>query len=134
MQRLLFESSPAFIIVCIAAGFGYGYLLYTARHPWSKRINQSLFAIRLVLVTFLAILLLGPILKLTNNIFEKPAFVLLVDNSLSIRETVDSTQRLLTQQQLQTVQKNLTDQGFEVSQKNLANETGVNFSYTHLNS
>ena len=134
MQRLLFESSPAFIIVCIAAGLGYGYLLYTARHPWSKRINQLLFATRVVLVTFLAILLLGPILKLTNNIFEKPTFVLLVDNSLSIRETVDSTQRQVIQQQLQTVQQSLADQGFEVTQRNLANETGTNFSFTHLNS
>ncbi len=134
MQRLLFESSPIFIILCIALGLGYGYLLYTAKHPWSKRTNQLLFVIRTVLVISIAILLLGPILKLTNNIFEKPAFVLLVDNSLSIKETVDSAQRHTIQQQLNSVKQKLTEEGFEVFQRNLANEESSAILFDHRNS
>ncbi len=134
MQRLLFESSPAFIIICVAAGLGYGYLLYKAKHPWNKLTNQSLFVLRAAIVTFLAILLLGPILKLTNTIFEKPAFVLLVDNSLSVKEIVDSAQRQAIQQELNSVATRLTDEGFEVTQRNLANEEPEIISYTHRNS
>ncbi len=134
MQRLLFESSPAFIIVCVAAGLGYGYLLYKAKHPWNKLTNQSLFVLRAALVTFLAILLLGPILKLTNTIFEKPAFVLLVDNSLSVKEIVDSAQRQAIQLELNSVETRLTDEGFEVTQRNLANDEPEIISYTHRNS
>ena len=134
MQRLLFESSPAFIIVCVAAGLGYGYLLYKAKHPWNKLTNQSLFVLRAALVTFLAILLLGPILKLTNTIFEKPAFVLLVDNSLSVKEIVDSAQRQAIQQELNSVATRLTDEGFEVTQRNLANDEPEIISYTHRSS
>ena len=134
MQRLLFESSPAFIIVCVAAGLGYGYLLYKAKHPWNKLTNQSLFVLRAALVTFLAILLLGPILKLTNTIFEKPAFVVLVDNSLSVKEIVDSAQRQAIQLELNAVERRLTDEGFEVTQRNLANDEPEIISYTHRNS
>ncbi len=134
MQRLLFESSPAFIIICIATGVGYGYLLYKTKHSWSKLINQLLFGLRAVLVTCLAILLLGPILKLTNNIFEKPAYVLLVDNSLSIKEAVDSIQRQEIQRELNAVKKKLTDEGFDVAQRNLANEASEIISYTYSSS
>ena len=134
MQRLLFESSPAFIIICVAAGLGYGYLLYKAKHPWNKLTNQSLFVLRAALVTFLAILLLGPILKLTNTIFEKPAFVLLVDNSLSVKEIVDSAQRQAIRQELNSVATRLSDEGFEVTQRNLANDEPEIISYTHRNS
>lgn len=134
MQRLLFESSPGFIIVCIAAGLGYGYLLYTVKHPWNKPTNQLLFALRVVLVTFLAILLVGPILKLTNNIFEKPAIVILVDNSLSVKEAIDSTQRQALQRDLNSLKKKLSDEGFEVALKNLANEELESISYTQHHS
>ncbi len=131
MQRLLFESSPAFIIICMATGVGYGYLLYKAKHPWSKLTNQVLFGLRVALVTFLAVLLLGPILKLTSNILEKPAFVFLVDNSLSIKEAVDSLQLKDLQDELNAVKKKLTDDGFEITQRNLSNEESENVLYTN---
>ena len=134
MQRLLFESSPGFIIVCVAAGLGYGYLLYKAKHPWNKHTNRLLFALRVVLVTFLAILLVGPILKLTHTIFEKPAIVILVDNSLSVKEVTDSTQRLALQLDLNSVKEKLSDEGFEVALKNLSNEDLDIISYTQRNS
>ncbi|MEK6780787.1 MAG: vWA domain-containing protein [Bacteroidota bacterium] len=134
MQRLLFESSPAFIIFCLATGLSYGYLLYKAKHTWSKQTNQLLFGLRVILVTFLTILLLGPILKFTSNIFERPSVVLLLDNSQSIRATVDSASRQILQQQLRSIKKELVDKGFEVAQKNLANEEVEDVAYTHKSS
>ncbi len=50
-------------------------------------------------------LLLGPILKQTENILEKPSFVFLVDNSRSIKETSDTTQIVSTLQALSNALK-----------------------------
>lgn len=117
MQRLIFESSPAFILLCILLGVGYAFILYKAKHPWSKTTNRVLFALRAVVVSLLAFLLIGPILKLTKNIFEKPEIVLLVDNSSSMRGVVDSVK---LQSDLTSTTSSLRDQGFEVSLKTLA--------------
>src|SRR5678809_744950 len=93
MQRLIFEHSPIFILLCIAAGIGYAWILYRSKYSWGKGVNTILFVVRALSVSLLAFLLVGPILKLTSNIFEQPTVVFLVDNSLSIRETMDSTTR-----------------------------------------
>jgi nitrate reductase gamma subunit len=82
MQRLLFEHSPYFILLCIATGVGYAFILYRSNYTWSKRTNQILSALRVIVVSFLAFLLLGPILKLITNEYEKPTWVFLIDSPL----------------------------------------------------
>src|SRR5271156_6532434 len=99
MQRLIFEYSPIYFLLCLALGAGYAYLQYSAKHSWGQMWNRILFALRLVLVTSLMLLLLGPILKQTENIFEKPSFVFLMDDSQSIRETADVTKIISDVQQ-----------------------------------
>src|ERR1041385_7884566 len=117
MQRLIFESSPAFIFLCILLGLGYAFVLYRAKHPWSKTTNRILFALRAIVVSLLSFLLIGPVLKLTKNIFEKPEIVLFVDNSSSLKDVVDSVK---LQNDLTTTTNQLKEQGFEVSLKTLA--------------
>jgi hypothetical protein len=116
MQHLIFESSPAFILLCILLGLGYAYLLYRGKQTWSKRMNQLLFAARAIIVALVAFLLVGPVLKLTNNIFEKPALVFLVDNSTSLKDNVDS---LKIQRELNETTKQLHEQGYDVVWKDL---------------
>ncbi len=94
MQRLIFDYSPIYFLICLALGIGYAWLLYSARYTWSKTLNRALFALRMILVTALSVLLLGPVLRQTTNLFEKPAFVFLIDNSRSVRETSDTTRLL----------------------------------------
>ncbi|MBX2897288.1 MAG: VWA domain-containing protein [Cyclobacteriaceae bacterium] len=113
MQRLLFESSPLFIFLCAGAGLGYAYLLYKARHTWSKAINRTLFALRSVLVFFLAVLLLGPVLKLITNQYEKPTWVYLVDSSASVAEVIDSVGREKLNRDLNVSQQAINDLGYE---------------------
>ncbi len=119
MQRLLFEYSPYFILLCIAAGVGYAYVLYTAHYTWSKRINQLLFAVRAIVVFFLAFLLLGPILKLITNEYEKPTWVFLIDSSNSVGEVMDS----VGQANLATIvgesKSAIENSGYEVKWKDL---------------
>src|SRR5689334_4608588 len=93
-QRIIFESSPVFVIVCALAGLVYaGVLYYKVRHPWSKWVNGLLFGGRAVLVFLLCFLLLGPIVRQIHNILEAPVYVFLQDNSASLAEAVDSVTR-----------------------------------------
>lgn len=117
MQHLIFESSPAFILLCALAGVGYAYLLYRAKHPWSKQINQVLFGLRAVMVALLAFLLIGPIVKLTTNSYEKPTVVFLIDNSTSLKGKIDSS---LTVGQIKEASKQLKDQGYEIALRDLS--------------
>lgn len=134
MQRLLFESSPIYIFACIATGVGYAYLLYKAKHPWSKRVNQILFAARAILVAILALLLVGPILKLTENIFEKPTFVILTDNSLSLKEVLDSAQRKELSDNILALRESLSGGDIDVQLTDLDQTDNGQLNFTHSSS
>ncbi len=108
-----------FILICIAAGFIYAYILYQRKAPWSTAINRVLFALRWVTVTILAILLLAPVLRQIQNYTEKPTVVLAVDNSASISAIYDSTQIPGINQQLQQIAQGLQDQGYLVAYETL---------------
>lgn len=128
MRHLIFEYSPLFIIVCIVLGVGYAFILYGTKYTWSKKINQGLFLLRAFFIALLAFLLIGPILKLTNNIFEKPTIVFLVDNSQSVRETLDSLERKKILEQLRKASTSIEKAGYEVAIQNLlAKEMGSSF-------
>src|SRR6267154_2022552 len=117
MQHLIFESSSSLVFLCLLLGLGYAYLLYHSKYTWSKRVNQFLFALRAIIVTLIAFLLMGPVLKLTHNIFEKPALVFLVDNSASLKGNVDS---LKVQAGLIETEKQLRGQGYDVVLKDIS--------------
>ncbi len=126
-QRLLFEYSPGFILLCVALGIGYAYVLYRNKHTWSRTTNQLLFTFRAVLVTFLAFLLIGPILKLTLNNYEKPTLVFLVDNSLSVRETIDSVQWQPVHSEINKTIESLESLGFGVELSTLSQSDELKF-------
>lgn len=129
-QRLLFEYSPALILVCIAIGILYAYLLYNAKGSWGRQTNRILSAFRAILVSSLAFLLIGPILKLTLNNYEKPTLLFLVDNSISVGETIDSTNWLAINDQIEEAATNIRSQGYEI---NMATLNGVYNSKSQFN-
>jgi len=120
MQRLLFEYSPYFILLCITAGIGYAYILYTGNYTWSKRTNQILFVLRAVVVSFLAFLLLGPVFKLITNEYEKPTWVFLIDSSTSVGEVIDSLGQIRLTSNLSETKSAIENSGYEVKWKDLA--------------
>jgi hypothetical protein len=114
MKEIIFDSSPYFILLCVLTGAGLaGLLYYRAKYPWNKRLNQGLFIIRTVLVFFLCFLLLGPIARQVDTLSEKPVFVILQDNSLSVAEVVDSLSRQTVFSRLSDVKSLLEDRNFE---------------------
>ncbi len=121
-QNIIFESSPAYIIACILVAAGFAFLLYRAKHPWSLKWNRILFGVRAVLGFLLTFLLLGPIVKQINNIFEKPFFIVLYDNSVSVKQAVDSTTLNSVKENLEGVAESLDKKGFDVKINNLSGE------------
>ena len=117
MQHLIFESSPAFILLCILLGLIYAYVLYRGKHAWNKRVTQLLFVVRTIIVALVSFLLIGPVLKLTNNIFEKPALVFLIDNSTSLKGNIDSVK---LQNELSEKTMQLREQGYDIVWKDLS--------------
>src|SRR5690606_6351203 len=73
----------------------------------------------------LAFLLLGPIVKQVQNIFEKPHFVVVYDNSVSVREAVDSVRRQALQTQVNDLATALSDNGYDVNITSLNGETNA---------
>jgi hypothetical protein len=125
-QNIIFESSPAYLIVCAIVAIGLAFLLYKGKHPWSKLWNRILFAVRMMLAFILTFLLLGPIVRQVQNVFEKPHFVILYDNSVSVKEAVDSTNLQALHSQVNDLATGLTENGYEVSL------TGLNGDVTSL--
>ncbi len=131
MQRIIFESAPEFLIVCMIAGLAYATIqYYKAKHPWSKSMNASLFSLRAILAFFLAFLLLGPIVKQISNLYEKPAFVILHDNSSSIREATDSLAREGLRRELDETKELLANKGYQPEVYTLTDDNPASFNYS----
>lgn len=131
MQRIILESAPEFLIVCILVALGYAAIqYYRAKHPWSKGMNALLFSFRAILAFFLAFLLLGPIVKQISNLYEKPAFVIVRDNSSSIGEATDSLILLTLQQELENTEELLESKGYETDVHTLAKQDERTLDYT----
>jgi hypothetical protein len=120
VQRLLFETSPILLLACLAVAIAGSWFLYRAKSAWGKWTNRLLFLFRTTLLFSIAVLLLGPILKLITNTNEKPEVVLMVDNSQSVREVFDSVRTSQLLQQLGQTKEALEDEGYTVSVRGIS--------------
>jgi hypothetical protein len=81
MQLLI--SSPWWLItLCLAAGFGYAWLLYK---PQFRQLSHKVMAaLRFLVVSTLCFFLLAPVLVQNTSSVEKPKVLMVLDNSQSI--------------------------------------------------
>jgi hypothetical protein len=122
-QQIILESSPAYILVCLILAFGMAFLLYrTTSYPWSKTWNRILFAFRTTLAFLLLFLLLGPIVRQINNLFEKPLVVVVYDNSASVKEASDTVMLKGVEQQLSSTREAWQEKGYDVRINDLNGE------------
>lgn len=119
MQRLIFEYSPAFIILCVGLGVGYAWLLYRKKNTWSTTVNRILFGVRAVAVALAAFMLIGPILKLTTNQLEKPSVVYLVDNSASVGEVLGKEKQTALLEKINAQSKEVENSGYTIDLRGL---------------
>jgi len=107
-------ASPWFILLCLAVGAAYAYILYQKKPIWSPQLNWVLAACRFLIVSLLCFLLLGPLIRHFTRSFEKPTIVLAIDNSQSVTLTGDSTVLNQRLQQLNKLATQLLDKDVEV--------------------
>lgn len=133
MKRIIFESAPEFVILCLLAALGYAAIQYlrTGKQPWNTKINWLLFSLRAVLVFFISFLLLGPIVKQITNYYEKPTFIVLQDNSTSISQAVEPKILNALGEKLTATQSLLQEKGYEVSRWNLNGDASDNDSIAY---
>jgi len=121
MERslLIFESSPWFILLCLAIGGFLTYILYRKPGPWSTTVHYFLMGFRFLLISFLCFLLLGPILKQFKNTIERPHYVLAVDNSTSLTEVLSDTYLHEQLDRIEQLGQTLVDDGYNVEYRTL---------------
>lgn len=92
-MNLIFNYPTWFVPLCIVLGLGYAWILYRFRSKseYSVALRTTLFVLRSVAISVLAILLLGPLLKMLERTVEKPLFIVSIDQSESMVLSEDST-------------------------------------------
>ena len=121
MRNLIeFEYSPWLIIVCLLIGAAYSYLQYTRETPWDKRINLWLAMARAILVSVIAILIIGPLIRAVKNYYEEPVLVLALDTSESVGMHLDSLNADMLRQELKELTEVLDGQGWQVKTVDLS--------------
>ncbi len=129
MQRLIFEQSPLLILVYLAVAVGAAYLLYQAKHTWSPWTNRLLFIFRAMLIFLIAMLLLGPILKLITNATEKPEVVFLIDDSNSVGQVTDSVKSKELLRKMAEMKSVLEGNGYVVNSKGISGAVVDQFNF-----
>ncbi|NOZ46335.1 MAG: VWA domain-containing protein, partial [Chlorobi bacterium] len=91
--KLISVYSPWFYGLCIALGLIYAFLLYYKYKRFDDINNTKLsvlFVLRFASVSFLAFLLLSPLINSWINKKEKPSILFVLDNSKSIINQIDT--------------------------------------------
>lgn len=90
---LILQHSPWLIPLCAILGLIYaGFLYYRERHnEFPQNVRVILMVTRFLVVSFLAFLLLVPMVKKRSYKKEKPVLIFAQDFSASIQKTKDST-------------------------------------------
>lgn len=121
-STLLLEYSPWWILLCLGAGLLYAFILYQKKNTWSDSTNKVLFALRFLLVSLAALLLLSPFLRMVLNQIEQPTFVIALDNSTSVPNGMDSVRLQQVEEQLEEFAARLSEKDITVERRNLSNE------------
>src|SRR5437867_3979737 len=93
MIKVITESSPWLILVCILFGALLSWVLYRNEtsigneHPVLKKVLTGL---RFLFITLLSFLLLTPLIKTITRRTEKPVIIIAQDNSQSVIINKDS--------------------------------------------
>lgn len=131
MENLSFQYPAWYILLCILLGLAYASALYFRSRTFkeqSKWLNLSLGVLRFLTVTFLAILLLSPLLKSVVRDIKKPVVVLAQDQSESVFNNLDEPQKEQYKQAFQQLSSELANE-YEVREYAFGNEVreGIDF-------
>src|SRR6185295_18437727 len=104
-----------YFLLCIALGAAASFILYY-RDKQFRELGESfrkwlwfLAVVRFLAVSFLAFLLLSPLIRTSTNRIEKPIVVLLQDNSQSVVMNEKKDDSLKYVEQINSLVKDLSD-------------------------
>lgn len=129
-QRVILESSPAFVLLCLVLSAGAAYWLYRGKHPWPASWNWPLTILRFILFFAVSFLLLGPIVRQISNMIEKPAIVFLYDNSASVKEAIGEQRTKDFVSRINNVAQDLGSDNYEVIVADLGGERTDSISFS----
>ncbi len=94
-MNLISELPLYYLILCLAVGLGYAYLLYRnekKKETFSNSILYTLFTLRFFSVLMISLMLMSFLMKRNINQTEKPLIILALDNSASVINSKDSAE------------------------------------------
>ncbi|MBS0001265.1 MAG: hypothetical protein KFF73_19935 [Cyclobacteriaceae bacterium] len=121
-HKILFETSPWFILLCVIAGLFYAFLLYKKKNPWTSRESLMLGTVRFITVSVLTFLLLGPLVRQIRNTILDPAIVVLIDNSQSVSANYQETELENLNASINDLVEGLEEKDLSVELENLKGE------------
>lgn len=82
--ELFFPESPLLVLLCVAIGVFFAWLLYSRSKEFNQRLRLGLAILRGVLAALVCFLLFGPLVRSVRTSQEKARAVVLIDNSASM--------------------------------------------------
>ena len=131
--ELILEYPVWYVFLCLLLGGALSYLLYRKTElseAVPKWIIRLLASLRFLLLSFLAFLLLTPLLKSIIREVEKPIIVIATDNSESIKLGVDSVDLKAFDNKINATIKSLSEQ-FEIKELTFGDEVVRGISSTY---
>lgn len=110
-NEFLYQTPVWYIFLCLGAGLLFALLFYFRTKTFSKNQRIFLAAIRGILTSLIAFLLLNPLIKSVSSIIIKPKVVVLVDDSRSM--TVGK-QIQEADNGIQALAKDIQNKGYQV--------------------
>jgi hypothetical protein len=131
--KLLFESSPWYLALCLLAGVVYAYILYRKKAPWGKNINSVLAIVRGLLVSLLCLLLLNFFIKKTENNIQKKVVGIILDNSKSIN-AIGQNNISSIKTALNSLKDKLSEKEFDVEIASFSDQKNIDSIKFNVNS
>jgi hypothetical protein len=133
MENISFQYPTWYILLCILLGLVYAFALYfrsKAFREQSRQLNWGLGVLRFLTVTFIAVLLLSPLLKSIIREIKKPVIVLAQDQSESINANMTDKQKIQYRQSFQQLSDDLAGD-YELKEYAFGNEVreGIDFQF-----
>ncbi len=123
ISQLIFNNSPWWILVAFLVGLVYAAILYSKAGPWGQSVEKILFGLRTIAVTIVILLIINPLIKQIQNQTVPPKALIVVDNSLSLKESIPGDQLNSLIDELKLTADQLRNKGFEVIVRDLEKET-----------
>ena len=123
--EILTQSSPLYYVLCAGLGLFYAFIFYKNSLIENKITTWILASFRFLVVSIICFLLLSPMVKTITNEFEKPIFLIALDNSESVGLVYSKPTQDSIIAQLKQLVPILQKKEAEVHFKTLDNQTSL---------